>query len=98
VRGRRRAGIGRMIDRYRVETMWLTASLYNAVVDGGVSELRGLRQLLIGGEALSVGHVRAGIEALEGTKLINGYGPTEGTTFACCHEIGAADAGERKGS
>jgi amino acid adenylation domain-containing protein len=92
------AELGTMVSQYGVETMWLTASLYNTIVDGGVRSLRGLKQLLIGGEALSVGHVRTGIEALEGTKLINGYGPTEGTTFTCCHEIRPEDLQDRKGN
>src|SRR5207244_3754316 len=69
----------------------LTASLYNAVVEEGVEQLRGLEQLLIGGEALSVQHVRGGVEKREGRRLINGYGPTEATTLSCCHEIGEAD-------
>ena len=92
------AELGQMISQYGVETMWLTASLYNAVVDGDVKQLRALKQLLIGGEALSVRHVRAGMETLEQTRLINGYGPTEGTTFTCSHEIKAEDVAEWKRS
>ena len=50
---------------------------------------------MIGGEALSVEHVRRGKARLEGTRLINGYGPTEGTTFSCCYEIGKVEEEER---
>src|SRR5262249_995342 len=32
---------------------------------------------------------------LEGTRLINGYGPTEGTTFSCTYEIGEVEEGAR---
>src|SRR5205085_9846829 len=85
------AALRRQIEEGGVKTMWLTASLYNAVAEEGLEQLRGLEQLLIGGEALSVRHVRAGVEKLEGTRLINGYGPTEATTFSCCHEIAEAD-------
>jgi len=46
-----------------------------------------VKQLLIGGETLSVPHVRKGLEQLSNTKIINGYGPTESTTFACCYPI-----------
>ena len=46
-----------------------------------------MKQLLIGGEALSVSHVRRGLELLPGTRIINGYGPTESTTFTCCYPI-----------
>ena len=50
-----------------------------------------MEQVLAGGEALSVEHVRRAQAVLAGTQLINGYGPTEGTTFTCCHAI-ARDA------
>ncbi len=76
------AGLGRSIRDAGVTTAWLTAALFNAVVDDDVMQLRGLRQLLIGGEALSVAHVRRAQQALPELQLINGYGPTECTTFA----------------
>jgi len=34
-----------------------------------------------------VGHMRRALQELPGTELINGYGPTESTTFTCCHAI-----------
>jgi non-ribosomal peptide synthetase component F len=49
--------------------------------------LQRVKQLLIGGEALSVAHVKKGLELLPQTEIINGYGPTESTTFACCYRI-----------
>ena len=44
----------RAIRRHGVTTTWLTAALFNAVVDEDPGQLAGLRELLIGGEALSV--------------------------------------------
>ncbi len=43
--------------------------------------------MLVGGEELSVPHVRRAMAALPETRLINGYGPTENTTFTCCWPI-----------
>jgi amino acid adenylation domain-containing protein len=80
-------GIGCAIAEHGVTTLWLTAGLFNAMVDERVEDLRPLRQLLTGGDVLSVPHVRKALDALPNTRLINGYGPTEGTTFACCHTI-----------
>ncbi|HZI74540.1 MAG TPA: non-ribosomal peptide synthetase, partial [Gemmatimonadales bacterium] len=60
---------------------------YNAVMDESPESLVGLRQLLIGGEALSRIHVQRGLERLGQVAIINGYGPTEGTTFTCCEHI-----------
>jgi aspartate racemase len=79
--------IGRAIAEHGVTTLWLTAGLFNAMVDERLHDLRPLRQLLAGGDVLSVSHVGKALTALKNTRLINGYGPTESTTFACCHTI-----------
>jgi len=79
--------LGKAIEEYGVTTLWLTSSLFNAVVDQEPEVLAPLRQLLAGGEALSVSHVRRARERLPHVRLINGYGPTEATTFACTFEI-----------
>lgn len=80
-------GLARTIQRESVQVAWLTASLFNAIVDEDPTCLRGLRQLLIGGEALSVAHVRRAQRQLPGLGLINGYGPTECTTFTTTYPI-----------
>lgn len=81
--------LGRIISTEGVTTMWLTASLFNAIVDEAPLALQGVRQLVVGGEALSTAHVRAARRALPGVRLINGYGPTEATTFSCLYELPA---------
>ncbi|MFL6284933.1 MAG: amino acid adenylation domain-containing protein [Pyrinomonadaceae bacterium] len=87
--------LAEVIERNGVRTMWLTAALFNAVVDEDAGALRGLRQLLVGGEALSVRHILRARAALPRTRLVNGYGPTESTTFACCHDIDGMPEGAR---
>lgn len=84
--------LGTLLARHRVTTLWLTAGFFHQVVDQRVEVLGPLRQLLAGGDVLSVPHVRKVLAALPGVRLVNGYGPTEGTTFTCCHRI-AGDAG-----
>jgi len=81
------AGLARTIARHDVHTAWLTAALFNAVIDDDPAHLAGLRHLFTGGEALSVPHVRRALAALPGLALSNGYGPTECTTFAATHRI-----------
>ncbi len=49
--------------------------------------LSNVRYILTGGEALSVNHVRKAQRLLPDSQIINGYGPTESTTFACCYQI-----------
>src|SRR5439155_20655584 len=77
--------LGRVIQERGVTTLWLTASLFHQMVDEQIESLRGVRQLLAGGETLSVPHVRRMLEVLGNNRLINRYGPTENTTFTCCH-------------
>jgi aspartate racemase len=81
------ADLYRQIRQHRVTTLWLTSALYNLIIDENPESLLPIRQLLIGGEALSVSHIRRGLKLLPATQLINGYGPTENTTFSCCYRI-----------
>jgi amino acid adenylation domain-containing protein len=76
-----------VLKRFNVTSLWLTAGLFNTIVDQRVEALRGVRQLLVGGDVLSVAHIRKALTALPQTELINGYGPTENTTFTCCYSI-----------
>jgi amino acid adenylation domain-containing protein len=79
--------LGRAIAEDDINTMWLNASLFNTIVDQEPTVLAPLEQLLIGGEALSVEHVRRAYAHLPWTQIVNGYGPTENTTFSCCYPI-----------
>jgi acyl carrier protein len=50
-----------------------------------------VRQLLAGGDVLSPAHARRVLQANPGLTLINGYGPTENTTFSATHAVRRAD-------
>lgn len=79
--------LGRVIRKRKVTTLWLTAGLFHLMVEQHLEDLRPLRQLLAGGDVLSPWHIRQVLEKLPNLRLINGYGPTEGTTFTCCHRF-----------
>lgn len=80
----------------KVSDTWLTASLFNAMVEEHPRSMAGMGQLLTGGERESVEHVRRFLELCPDVRLIHGYGPTENTTFSLCHTIARDDAaGER---
>ncbi len=83
--------IGEAIRTYGVTTIWLTAALFHLVVMDYLPMLAPLKQLLAGGDVLSVNHVRKVLETYPNLRLVNGYGPTENTTFTCCHTITLAD-------
>ena len=81
----------RVVREQRVNCLWLTAGLFNLVIDDASQILAPVAHVLTGGDTLSVSHVRRAVEFLPNTRLTNGYGPTESTTFACTHEIQFAD-------
>lgn len=80
--------LGDTLRRCQITTLWLTAGLFHEMVDHQLSALRVPEQLLAGGDVLSLPHVEKFLEAAgEDVCLINGYGPTENTTFTCCHHM-----------
>lgn len=81
------AELGATLQARRITTLWLTAGLFHAMVDEQLGAFRGVRQLLAGGDVLSVPHVQRFLAAHPDCRLINGYGPTENTTFSCCYTI-----------
>ena len=83
--------IAGLLSRYGVTTLWLTAGLFHLMVDTRLEALRPLRQLLAGGDVLSPPHVGRVLQASPECRLINGYGPTENTTFTCCYTIRSGD-------
>ena len=83
------AELGTALRDYGVTTLWLTAGLFHLMVDERLEDLRGVRQLLAGGDVLSAAHVQRYLAAADNGVLINGYGPTENTTFSCTHRMEA---------
>ncbi|MCY1022339.1 non-ribosomal peptide synthetase [Pyxidicoccus sp. MSG2] len=77
--------LGRALVCHRVTTLWLTAALFEQVMAAQPEALSGVRQVLAGGDVLSPTAVRARLA--QGGLLINGYGPTENTTFTCCNPM-----------
>jgi len=77
------------IAQNNVSVMWLTAALFHLVVERFIEAILPLRVLLAGGDVLNAKFVRKALETIPGLTLINGYGPTENTTFTCCHVMTA---------
>ena len=81
------SGLGEELRRQGVTILWLTAGLFHLMVEERIEDLKGLKQLLAGGDVLNGEAVWRAQEQLTGCKVINGYGPTECTTFSCCHRV-----------
>ncbi len=79
--------LGKVIKRYKVTTLWLTAGVFHQMVGERVEDLSSLHQVLAGGDVLSPLHVENFLAKATHSTLINGYGPTENTTFTCTYSI-----------
>ncbi|HEY6353583.1 MAG TPA: non-ribosomal peptide synthetase, partial [Burkholderiaceae bacterium] len=79
--------LSELIREHAVTTMFLTATLFNQIVDFDIEALGGLRTLLVGGEKVSVRHFNAVHARFPDLILENGYGPTECTTFSAFYRM-----------
>lgn len=70
-----------------VTTMWLTAGLLPALADVAKPALPALRHLVTGGDVVSPEAVARLHRQQPQLLVVNGYGPTENTTFTTCHPI-----------
>src|SRR5947209_2907158 len=74
----------RQLCEKRITAMFLTSALFNQLAAEVPGAFRNLRTLLSGGEALDPKWVRSVLHHDPPERLVNGYGPTENTTFTCC--------------
>lgn len=79
--------LSEIIQTKQLSVVFITTALFNVFVDFNPNIFKGLRKIVIGGDAASGAHVKKALEVLEPNTIINGYGPTETTTFAVCHAV-----------
>ncbi|MET3436055.1 non-ribosomal peptide synthetase [Sphingomonas sp. 1185] len=79
--------IAAVVDDFEVTTLWLTAGLFHQFGEPEFERLTGLRYLIAGGDTLSPNQVERARTILTNTIVVNGYGPTENTTFTCTHAV-----------
>ncbi|MCK4762898.1 MAG: amino acid adenylation domain-containing protein, partial [Candidatus Aminicenantes bacterium] len=70
------------IKENKITTLWLTAPLFNQLTDQDYRIFSTLEYLLVGGDVLSPRHIEKVRNKYGNLKIINGYGPTENTTFS----------------
>jgi amino acid adenylation domain-containing protein len=77
----------KVLYKYDISTMWMTSPLFNQMVDADIDIFYGLRNLLVGGDVLSTRHINRVRKRFPSLHIINGYGPTENTTFSTTFPI-----------
>lgn len=81
------ADYGRLLETHKITTLWMTAAVFHLAAEHAPQMFAGLRQLIFGGDVIhpqAVERVRRLFPAL---RMVNGYGPTENTTFTCCYVV-----------
>ena len=73
----------------RIDVLWLTTALFDQLAGQRPGMFRHLDTLLVGGGALNPAMIRAVLDCPAGAPrhLVNGYGPTENTTFSTTQAI-----------
>ncbi|MFI2608324.1 non-ribosomal peptide synthase/polyketide synthase [Kitasatospora sp. NPDC018619] len=72
--------------------LWLTAGLFRLLAQDAPDCFTGLRTLWTGGDVVPAAAVRRVLAACPGLTVVDGYGPTETTTFATAHALADAAA------
>ena len=75
------------LSKNRINTLWLSAPLFNQLSEENLGLFSPLRYLLVGGDVLSPTHINRIKQRFPGLSIINGYGPTENTTFSTTYLI-----------
>ncbi|MFC2146264.1 amino acid adenylation domain-containing protein, partial [Acidobacteriota bacterium] len=79
--------LSKLIRDKAITLFFVTTALFNVLVKLNLQCLTDVRQILFGGERVSVEHARKALEYLGKNKVIHVYGPTETTVFASYYPI-----------
>ena len=80
-------GLKTVIRQHQITTMFLTTPLFHQLLEQDVDIFNGLKLLMVGGDALSPAHVNKLRARHSQLKVMNGYGPTENTTFSTSYAV-----------
>ena len=75
------------LKKNQISTIWLTSPLFNQLSQQNPRMFVGVKNLLVGGDVLSPKYINSVRKNCPGINIINGYGPTENTTFSTCFLI-----------
>ncbi|MFD8376282.1 amino acid adenylation domain-containing protein [Streptomyces sp. NPDC059688] len=79
------AALTRVLTEEAITGLWLTVGLFRLVAEEDPAAFAGLREVWTGGDVVPPEAVRRVMDVCPGLQVVNGYGPTETTTFATSH-------------
>ena len=74
--------LGEALKKDEITVLWLTSALFTHIAELRTDIFKYLKYLLVGGDILSAAHINKVRNDNPSLKVINGYGPTENTTFS----------------
>ncbi|MFG2401024.1 amino acid adenylation domain-containing protein [Streptomyces lydicus] len=83
--------LAQQAERHGVTVAFFTTALFHQLAVRHSRIFAPLRTVVVGGEALAAHHAGEVLRAFPWLELVNGYGPTETTTFATAHRVTPAD-------
>nr|WP_229923419.1 non-ribosomal peptide synthetase [Streptomyces candidus] len=83
--------LAREVERHGATVAFFTTALFHQLAARRSRVFSLLRSVVVGGETLSALHARSVLRDFPWLELVNGYGPTETTTFATAHRVTAQD-------
>ncbi|WP_225728603.1 non-ribosomal peptide synthase/polyketide synthase [Nocardia sp. JCM 34519.1] len=81
------AALAGVLAAQRVTAAFFTTRLFELIVEQHPGALGELRHISVGGEEMTPEMLRRAVRACPETRVMNGYGPTETTTFAVCRSF-----------
>ncbi|GAA0968406.1 non-ribosomal peptide synthase/polyketide synthase [Streptomyces rhizosphaericus] len=85
------AAVRRLVAEHAVTGLWLTAGLFRLLAHDAPDCFTGLREVWTGGDVVPAASVRRVLERCPGLTVVDGYGPTETTTFATYFPMSRAE-------
>ncbi|WP_248783727.1 AMP-binding protein, partial [Actinoalloteichus caeruleus] len=82
------------VEEHGATGMGITTGLFHLLAEEDPGCFTGLREVLVGGEALSPAAVERVAKHAPDLTIVNGYGPTEATVLSVCHDATASLAGQ----
>ena len=83
--------LGQEIYKRGVKKMWFTSSWLNQLVEHDIYVFEHLDVVITGGDKLSAHHIARLLATYPHLSIVNGYGPTENTTFSLLHLVREED-------
>ncbi|WP_197523163.1 non-ribosomal peptide synthetase, partial [Actinokineospora pegani] len=79
--------IAHLVAAHGVTTLWLSAGLFNLMVDEYPRVFTQVREVITGGDKPSLEHIDRVRAAFPRLRLVHGYGPVESMVFTHTHQV-----------